>query len=106
MSWKDLTDAARIIIDIVDELLFEIVPYAFDKYITEIPIWILLAVMTLISAATIYLTLAPTRRGDMSNVGMIMLMNAAAKASRGLFVLGFYGSIFMVFAIVVLRNIS
>lgn len=105
MYWKDMTEGARIIIGILDELLFEMFPLAVERFVEYVPIWALVLMLVPVCGLIVYLTLAPTRRGDVSNVGATMLVNAASKASRGLFVIGFYGSILLAFAAVILRNL-
>lgn len=105
MSWKEMTDGAKIVVDVLDEIVFEALPYAFDEYFLALPIWVIVAVLIIVCAIIVRLSLAPTRRGDFANVGTTMVVNAAGKASRGLFVIGFYGSILTVFVTVILRNI-
>jgi len=104
--WDDLVEGTRLIIGVIDDLLFEQIPYLIDRYITQLPLWVVGGTLTLLVAVVVFLTFAPTKHGDMANVGATMVANFAVKASKGLFTLGFYGSILMVFTIVVMRNTS
>lgn len=104
--WGDLVEGMRLIIGVIDDLLFEQLPYLADRYITQLPLWAVGGTLTLLVAGVVFLTLAPTKRGDMANVGVTMVANFAVKASKGLFTLGFYGSILLVFTIIVMRNTS
>lgn len=104
--WDDLIEGARIIIGVIDDLLFEQLPYLVDRYITQLPLWAVAISLTIVVAGVVFITLAPTRRGDMANSGVSMVANMAVKASRGIFTLGFYGSIMMVFAIICMRSIG
>lgn len=104
--WDDLIEGMRLIIGVIDDLLFEQLPFLIDRYITQLPIWAVGMTLTVLVAAVIFMTLVPTKRGDMANVGVTMVTSFAVKASKGLFTLGFYGSILLVFTIVIMRNTS
>ena len=102
--WEYLVDGTRVIIGVADDLLFEQLPYVFDRYFTQLPLWAVGLTLTLLTAVTVFISLAPTRRGDMTNTGAALVANFAVKASKGIFTLGFYGSIMMVFAILFMRH--
>lgn len=104
--WDDLVEGLRIIIGVIDDLLFEQLPFIVDRYMTQLPLWAVGMTLTVLVGAVVFMTLAPTKRGDMANVGVTMVAGFAIKASKGLFTLGFYGSILLVFTIVIMRNIS
>ena len=106
MSWNDLVNGARTIIGVVDHLVFDLLPLAFDRYVSEMPIWSIVLAAVVMAGFIVYWTLAPTRRGGAGAVGVSVVTQAAGKASRGLFTIGFYGSILLAFASVIVRNIS
>jgi|GEM_PF-3582376 len=103
MLTQDLTGWVRILARAADELLFRHLPYAFNHYILEMPVSVLIALLVIMSAVVVYVTLIPTQRGDVANIGVVMLFNAAVKAVKGLAVLAFYGSLIGLFAFAVMR---
>ena len=99
----DLTSWVGIIVRGIDDLLFEFLPYAFNHYVVEMPISAIIAVLVLLSGIVVYVTLLPTQRGDVANIGVIMVLNAAVKATKGLAILAFYGSLIGLFGFAIMR---
>ena len=92
MSWSDITERTGTMARAADDLLFELLPRAANAYMMELPISVIVVGLVLVSALVVYGTLLPIRKGDVSNVGVVLLFNAAVKATKGLCILGFYGS--------------
>jgi len=103
MYTQELTGWVRIIARAIDDLLFDFLPYAFNHYFLEMPVSALIAILVIMSAFVVYVTLLPTQRGDVANIGVVMIFNAMVKAAKGLAVLAFYGSLIGLFTFAVLR---
>lgn len=103
MSLPNVIDWLRAILAGIDELVFDEGPRFVGRYAGELPMPVIVAGFIVASGAVVYLTLWPTQKGDVSNVGVVMVYNAAVKAVTGLCVLAFYGSVFALMAIGIMR---
>jgi len=103
MDAQDLTGWVRVLAKAVDEFLFDLLPHAYSRYFGELPLTVIFGLLVLGTGVVVYVSLLPTQRGDIANIGVVMVFNAIGKAIKGLAVLAFYGSVVGLFAFAVMR---
>lgn len=103
MDAQDLTGWVRLAVKAIDEFLFDFLPHAYNRYFAELPLSVVFGLLVLGTGVVVYVSLLPTQRGDVANIGIVMVGNAIAKAAKGLAVLAFYGSLVGLFAFAVMR---
>lgn len=103
MPWPDTTNWSGAIARAIDDLLFGQAPSLFGRYLMSAPTPALIALLVLVSGVVVYMTLWPTQKGDVANVGIVLVYNMAVKAVTGICILAFYGSVFGLMAIGIMR---